>query len=1046
MKCNYSFHPNIVLRTPAYPFHPDIDKAFIVNCLSDEGFTEALYLASPSLYEECQKWRQGDMHDPKKVERMYMSMARYYLRMSSRCTPFGLLAGCSVIEWAEDTHLVLEAGNAGRHTRLDMHYVCALARWLAAAGPIKDQLIYYTNSSLYCLGDETRYVEYGYVNDARVYNVSSVLRSQYLDQVLAACQKGATRMELALVLADDDTGQDEALDFIDSLIEAQVLVSELEPVVTGKEFAKHIGGVLARLRCASGLAAIGAVEQTLNQVHQALRSLDREGVNSVDAYKSIIASLEALDVPIESNKLFQADLTPRLAAGSLDCALQRELTEALAVLRCLTPDRTQERLAEFKRKFNVRYEDREVPLLEALDAENGIDYSDYSRSGQSALVNDLVLSGPAWQRVVSQNEVQHLMYQKLREADRNRQYSVEIREEELQPFLPGAAALPPSVSVVFRLVDHRRVLLESVGGSSAANLLGRFAHADPRIDQLVRDITAREQQHNPDVLLAEIAYLPESRTGNILQRPTFRQFEIPYLSQSTLPAAQQLPLQDLTIAMQNGQLVVRSRKYNRVVVPRLSAAHNFSHQSLPVYQFLCDLQTQNLQPHLGFSWESVSLYTKFLPRLTYKNIILQGAAWQLDEADLAGLLDEKADLAGRFAAFRERWQLPRYFTLADGDNELLVDAGNLYTVAVWLDTIKNRKSVKLKEYLFDAAESPVRDQAGRPYANQFIAALIAQHTCYPAVKNDPPAPHPAVQREYTLGSEWLYFKQYCGVMVADRILLEAVKPLTEELLQKGYIDKWFFVRYADPHHHLRLRFHLPDVSRLAEVLVQVQQYMQPYLSKGYIWKSQTDTYRRELERYGPRTIELTESLFYYQSAACLEVLDRNHAPDGGDCTNFYWMAGMRSIEDLLDAFDYGLPEKMALLCGMKETFAQEFGMDKHLKLQLDAKYRHYRAGIDQAMGRAHGRAAPGGEACWPGTLPGPVREIARAILQLDRQDRLEVSLGCLLGSYIHMLLNRLVPNEPRLHEMIIYDFMYRHYQSRQYQSQKVAPRKVVRER
>jgi hypothetical protein len=35
----------------------------------------------------------------------------------------------------------------------------------------------------------------------------------------------------------------------------------------------------------------------------------------------------------------------------------------------------------------------------------------------------------------------------------------------------------------------------------------------------------------------------------------------------------------------------------------------------------------------------------------------------------------------------------------------------------------------------------------------------------------------------------------------------------------------------------------------------------------------------------------------------------------------------------------------------------------------------------------------------------------------------------LVGSYVHMHINRLMPTNQRLHELLIYDFLARHYQS-----------------
>ena len=64
--------------------------------------------------------------------------------------------------------------------------------------------------------------------------------------------------------------------------------------------------------------------------------------------------------------------------------------------------------------------------------------------------------------------------------------------------------------------------IENAGGSSAVNLLGRFASSNIKVGKIIRDVVEKEQQNNPDVILAEIVHLPESRTGNILMRPVFR--------------------------------------------------------------------------------------------------------------------------------------------------------------------------------------------------------------------------------------------------------------------------------------------------------------------------------------------------------------------------------------------------------------------------------------------------------------------------------------------------------------------------------------------
>ncbi|HEX8328331.1 MAG TPA: lantibiotic dehydratase [Hymenobacter sp.] len=1034
MKSVYSFHPQLILRTPARPFTLDITAASVQAALTDDGFMEAIYLASPALHAECGKWQRNELTDARKIERLRGTLTRYYARFMSRSTPFGLFAGCSVLAWGDKSCLELRPCQHGRYTRLDMHYLCALAQHLAARPDVQSGLRFWPNTSLYHLGPAIRYIERQYDLDGRcTHQISAVEASEAVVQVLALAEQGRTLPQLAAaLLAENDAAETaEVANFLADLVAAQLLVSELEPTVTGDEFFVHLLAVVRRLAAQVSDPALPALLATLTAVQQALAQLDAPGANSAAAYQRIEALLAPLGVPVEAGKLFQTDAQHGLAAGpsqkagstastspaSLDAALQGPLLEALTVLSYLSASPENTRLTDFARRFEERYEGQAVPLLVALDTESGVPYASYGRNRYSTLVHDLVLPGAGRVlRPASLSAAQQWLLQQLRAAERTRCYSLDLTAAGLRAagLAPGVLPLPPSMGVLFRLIDGHRMLLESAGGSSAANLLGRFVHAVPGIGPLIEELTAHEQAQNPGVAFAEISHLPASRIGNLLQRPHFRSFEIPYLAQSTRPASQQLRVQGLALAARGGQLDLRVAATGERIVPRLSTAHNFGGDMLPVYQFLCDLQTQGLQPHLGIDWKAIAPEAAFTPRLTCGPVVLAPATWRLAPADWEPLA--AAPLAGRAAAladWRRAWQLPRLFTLADGDNELFVDAENELLVEVWLDAIRTRPSIVLKEFLFDAAASPVRDAAGRPYVAQGLALLLRQATCYvPA----PPAPSESasVQRTFTLGSEWLYYKLYCGQLVADRVLLDVLRPLAADLCSRGLIDTWFFIRYADPDNHLRVRWHVAAPSRLGEVVGLVSEYLAAVSGPSGVWKIQADTYNRELERYGRRSIGATEMLFGYQSQALLAHMAQ---ADAEGTLPGLWLWGLTALDELLTAFGYPLARKLALLARLRAAFAQEFGMTKALRQQLDAKYRTQRAAMQLALGEAEAPPAP---------------ELAAAVqplLALEAAGELEVPLDELLASYAHMLLNRLLPAEARLHELVLYDFLHRHYQA-----------------
>jgi hypothetical protein len=146
---------------------------------------------------------------------------------------------------------------------------------------------------------------------------------------------------------------------------------------------------------------------------------------------------------------------------------------------------------------------------------------------------------------------------------------------------------------------------------------------------------------------------------------------------------------------------------------------------LPIYRFLCDLQTQGYRSSVGFNWGNFANNYPFLPRVTYKNIILFEATWNLKKKDIESFLKIKddADLKIRVNHWRNKLRLPKLATLADGDNELLIDFTNIFSFRVFLDSIKKQESFKIKEFLHHSVNNPIKDEYGKAYTNQIVLAF-----------------------------------------------------------------------------------------------------------------------------------------------------------------------------------------------------------------------------------------------------------------------------------------------------------------------------------
>jgi thiopeptide-type bacteriocin biosynthesis protein len=1024
-----------VLRTPLLPFDEldawteGADRQMLERRLREAyerpELREALYLASPQLCETLDAW--GSEH----ARKWLPALVSYFERAASRPTPFGLFAGCSLGEIGERSCLELEERrHYRRHTRLDMDYLTALVRALETDASIRRRLSFRPNSSLYRAGGRVRYAESRLDGTLRSYHLVAVDDSVELEAMLARASAGATPDELAATLVGDEISVDEAKEFIDELIDAQVLVSDVQPALTGPEPVPALIDAMAEHEETAEPA------RALRVALDSLEQLDRHGLGAPPAeYRRIESRFEDQPAKPESARLFQLDLT-KPARATLGRAVVDEIARALELVAKLTPRVGDDPLDRFRAAFTERYEDREVPLVEALDEEIGIGF-DVSQAAESApLLAGLKLgsrngAGSPWE------ERHRLLLHLVGEALRDGRREIELTPSEIdalapaqQPRLPDALEVMATVAAASQDELDRgrfRVLLRGANGAPGAGLLGRFCHADGALCARVEQHLRLEEAQRPDAVFAEIVHLPEGRVGNILLRPVLRSYEIPFLGRSGAPPEARLPVTDLLLSVVGDgvasgaaeRLVLRSRRLGCEVLPRLTSAHKYSLSSLGVYRFLCELQRQGTVALLEWDWRPLDALP-FLPRVCSGRTILARARWNLERRDLERFSD-------RTEAFREWCRevgLPRWIVLAQDDQELVTDLGNPLSVEALLHHLRRREQATLVELFPSPDELCAHGPEGR-FTHEIVIPFV--RVTEGRTSNRRAAPPEAVQRRFSPGSEWLYAKLYTGNGTADRVLTDVVEPVVQAALDTSTAERWFFVRYADPHFHVRLRVKGDPRRLVEEVLPLLRQKAEPLLADGVMWRLQLDTYERELRRYGgDEGIELSEELFRHDSEAVLGIVRTLWGDEGLDAR---WRLALYGIDRLLDDFGLDLERKRAWSRGCRDGFARELDVRGQTKRALGERYRAERKALDELLGLEEGDDHP----LAPGVqlLRERSRRLAPLIERLRaREQRLSVSLDDLLWSYAHMHANRLLRGAHRAQELVLYDLLDHVYASR----------------
>ncbi len=281
------------------------------------------------------------------------------------------------------------------------------------------------------------------------------------------------------------------------------------------------------------------------------------------------------------------------------------------------------------------------------------------------------------------------------------------------------------------------------------------------------------------------------------------------------------------------------------------------------------------------------------------------------------------------------------------------------------------------------------------------------------------------KKTYLPGVEWLYMRIYTGHRTADQLLTRTLYPAWQRINKMNFSDTWFFIRYADPDFHLRFRIKLKNDIGAKELKNIIDHDLQEMNKHGLVWKVESGTYLPEIERYGTGSMADAEQLFCFDSIAFMRFSMQEITHED---SNMRWQYALASIDHLLNDFQFDLQERKDLLLQLSRSFGKEFGKDKQLARQLSSKYRTHRTRISDLLSKKAGFT--------DNLIYGPLnlrsndsKESIGRIFQLYEEGKMEVSKNDLISSLIHMSMNRIFRNNNRLHEMVIYDLLFRHYKS-----------------
>lgn len=731
-RVTYDPYEHFMLRAPLLPVgvlssipeSPDELFPWLKELWNDSVIREGLVLGS---YEFSQRIEQefntaeSSVPDPG----LLYSLLRYLCRFSSRCTPFGTFAGFTTGKIGSETAINLgERIDHKLHARPDMEYLMGIARLLEADRNIREKLVFTANTSLYRVGSKWHYVEVKILpgKSRKIYDIVTIDDNAVIGDILEFCQGGRNLSEIRDYLIIAGWAEAEVLDFVESLVDSQVLVTGLEPVICGPEY---IDCLISQL-----------IPEYEN--HDIVRSLVKlkSLFDLMNQPSSVLANLPMVDpilatipVPVNRNHLIQVDMKLCNSAMTIDSHLTGQVLLGLRIIKALSSSSRRDGLKGFREAFVKRYGDRKVLLVKSLDPETGIGLEGLVEGYWTDPVPwiDDLRWGPAFSSVSTEgNPGNSWLVGKFYEVIRNGQQYLILESSDLQSIGIHNGNWPTQMTAMVELFEpessgEMNIHLLHGSAGNPAYLLGRFGFADPDstkmwINQLIED----EKTASPDIVFAEVVHLPEDRTGNVLQRPAFLDYEIPYLARSAKPGDQQIPVTDLMVTIENQKLVLYSAKSGKKIHPYMTNAYNHQLGNLAVYKFLHRIQLQDSDPGYRPDWGDVIRQAPFIPGIRFKNLILSPPVWLIRCEEIARWIHIEKNVIdlSELITWKNGRQMPDEMLWMASDQELYFNWTNRNLVMALWDTIRNFSFVRLRPFYLSRG-TPVKSPDGS-HANQFV--------------------------------------------------------------------------------------------------------------------------------------------------------------------------------------------------------------------------------------------------------------------------------------------------------------------------------------
>lgn len=1036
-----------MIRTPLFPVDIytktfcesslSLDKEEIFNLVKNNNIIkEAILVSSLSLYNELENISK--VKDNRKKEQVLSSLVKYIIRMTTRTTPFGLFSGITRGSFDELIEIKIKDNKENiKRARPDMEWLYAVIRGVESDEKILNDM-HITKNDLAVINGSR--IEIGYISNygqtMKEDNLDNITASiRYTNQVKKVMELTEIPIKykdlLSIFKANNPEVELERIKiFLNQLMTNEYLITEMRPPLASIDPFEYI---LSKLR---NIEPANNIYNSLNEIKLLIDEYNKLSIgDGEELYLDIIEKMKSFH---ECKNYLQIDMSTAIEEATLDKSIALEIEKIAELAFKFSQDKPRyDYLGDYLNDFLEVYgEDREIQLLELLDEDKGLGApAGYTKPRSHRQMKYSPINRET-------KKIQSFLSNKVLRAIMANEEEIIITDEEIEKNQTKYTLndIPNSLEI-YTLLSHSNKngeedftvhLGPNYGSHIAGKSFGRFI--DIMSEKVKADFIELEKEqeglYGEDTIVAEIVELPQSgRLSNVALNWNPREYEL-IISTNGSNDKNKINIEDLYIGVDNQNnkrtFYIKSKSLNKRVILKVNNMLNITLCS-NIYRFLHEISTMQERSILSSLYEIFAQCFKdmnFTPRIRYRKSIIYPTTWRLNN-EILNLTKRKYSKEGFYKSmgkWKNDWKVPKFVYLQEGDNRLLLNLENkmhlneLYYILsknvdnnITITEIEGEIEDRIAEgkdgkYLTEIVVPIIRNKNyGKENIEKKRVPALETKSNYKIRKRELSSLD--IKRTFFPGDEWLSLKLYGNSKRVEELIGFHLMSFCQQLINQKEIDKFFFLRYADPEGHIRLRLKGTKDNIQQKVIPKVNLWFKQLIEEGMLNIAIIDTYKREVERYGGlELIELAEDVFYTDSIFTCNVINLMRNSKSGMPLEVYIVASIINMMEEL-RIDYRV---------QKELFSSYF--DKSLHRELFQKHRKTFLSICNSHDDWNGlKKTEHGRVIYNlfNLRKESLNDFGDRVVELDNEGKLWNDKISILFSIIHMHCNRILDSRQK---------------------------------